>query len=149
MKVIFDTDVLIDFFRSGAELESIEGAISRSSIYLSSIVAMELYAGARRRSDRRMLGQFFQPFERAGRLVSPNHALFCRAGGVLAELGSRFGFDAAKRRSLANDLLIALSAVSIGAIVVTNNRRDFAPIADCISLPWFGSAREFIEMSEG
>ena len=40
------------------------------------------------------------------------------------------GYRVGKSGSLVNDVLIALSARSIGATVVTNNMRDFAAIRE-------------------
>lgn len=81
--------------------------------------------------------------------MTPNHEICCQAGAVLAELGSRFGFEAEKRRRIANDVLIGLSAASIGAALITLNRADFSPIAQCIPLIWYGSAEEYVVRGPG
>jgi predicted nucleic acid-binding protein len=51
------------------------------------------------------------------------------AGHVLRAL-QRSGYQVAKSGSLVNDVLIALSARSIGAIVVTRDAADFAAIRE-------------------
>ena len=110
---------------------------------------MELRAGCKTRSELRTLSQFQRPFEQGGRVVTPSHETCCQAGAILAQLGSAFGFEAEKRRRMSNEVLIGLSAVTIGAALITLNRADFAPIARCIPLIWFGSAEEFVVRSAG
>lgn len=106
---------------------------------MSSVVAMELRAGCRARSDARVLQALLDPFERTGRVVFPDHRMWLRAGSILAQMNIE---DRHRRQSLTNDTLIALSAVSIGACVVTANARDFELLARTIPLTWFGSVGE-------
>lgn len=82
------------------------------------------------------------PFERTQRVVYPDHRMWVRGGSVLAELSRRHSVEPTKRRMLANHTLIALSAISIGAAVVTFNARDFTLLARVIPLTWFGSVEE-------
>ena len=78
--------------------------VDRSDIYMSSIVAMELRAGCRTRSQNRNVDKFLRPFEVAGRVVPPSHSACLKAGATLAELGMRFGFDASRVRRITNDV---------------------------------------------
>ncbi len=112
---------------------------------MSSVVAMELRAGCAAKSDVRSLEKFLRPFDRSGRIVYPNHEMWIRAGSVLADLGRRFAVEPSRRRTMSNDTLIALSAVSIGAAVVTRNARDFALLARAIPLIWFGSVEDTLD----
>jgi len=125
--------------RGQEALEKITKVVHRAQLYMSSVVAMELRAGCRTRRDSRILEQLLAPFVSAGRIVTPHHAIFWRAGQTLADLGQRTGLDAAARRRLVNDVLIALSAVSIGAALVTEDRADFKLIAQDVPLVWFSS----------
>lgn len=50
------------------------------------------------------------------------------AGEVLRRLQESRGYTMASAHGLANEVLIALSARSIGATVVTQNERDFVAI---------------------
>jgi predicted nucleic acid-binding protein len=142
LKIILDTNVLIEAFRDDGFAGILEAKLRRSRLYLSSVVAMELRAGCRTRAQIRALLSYFAPFEKAERIVSPSHAGFVRSGYVLAELGERFGFEPAKRRSLSNDVLIAVSAVSVGAVLVTHNSADFRFIDQCLPLKWFQSLED-------
>ena len=88
---------------------------------------MELTAGARSVRDRRFLRTFFSAFRRAGRILLPTAAVFDEAGEVLRRLRER-GHGMGGACSLSNDVLITLSARSIGAVVITQNRTDFEAI---------------------
>ena len=89
---------------------------------------MELYAGARSLSDRKTLRLLFTAFQRAGRLLLPPASVYEEAGEVLRRLQTEMSYDVSGAYSLSNDVLIALSARSIGATVVTQNQADFEAI---------------------
>jgi predicted nucleic acid-binding protein len=93
---------------------------------LSAVVAMELRAGAQHRGARDATGALIRAYRSSGRLVVPSSEVFERAGGVLRQL-KLAGRDV-RQSSLCNDVLIALTARSIGASVVTANLDDFTTI---------------------
>lgn len=126
-RIVVDTSVYIDWFNAGTYEDILfrTGTVS----YLSAIVLMELRAGAFARSDLRLLRRLEAAFARAGRILVPPRATFTEAGDTLRRLQSELGYDVAGRNAIANDVLIALSARSIGAAVVTQNARDFQAIA--------------------
>ena len=144
MKLVFDSDILIDHFRSGDLYSSFAAAIDRSEIYMSSVVAMELRAGCKKAAEIRVLERFLRLFEVSRRIVAPDHRACVQAGAVLAALGARFGLTIEKRREMGNDVLIATSALSIGAAVITRNRSDFSLISRCLPVIWYGSVEEFL-----
>lgn len=124
MKVVYDTCLYIDLLRSANRLPLFQ---DRSFIrFLSPIVVMELLAGAQTSRERKTLDKLFRPYDKAGRIIPMGSNLFSRAGQCLSKMGSH--------RGLAHDVLIALSAVSIGATLLTNNRRDFERIAKFVPL---------------
>ena len=123
-KILIDTCVYIDWLNQGRHEEVMLGTgIVR---YLSAVVAMELRAGAQHRSARDAISALIRAYRAAGRLVAPSSELFERAGAVLRQL-KLAGRDV-RHASLCNDVLISLTARSIGASVITVNLDDFSAI---------------------
>ena len=135
MKVLFDTNVWIEFFRNPDGKEEFESRTSRPLCYMSSVVAMELFAGCRGARQQQAMSSFLKPFENAGRLVTPDHGVFLESGRILAKLGID-GINLAHRRQLLSDVLIAVSAARAGIVVVTANAKDFARIAHHSPVRW-------------
>ncbi len=54
--------------------------------------------------------------------------MYQEAGEVLRKLQASMGYTLASAHGLSNDVLIALSALSIGAVVIAQNNRDFVAI---------------------
>lgn len=61
-------------------------------------------------------------------MLTPTEQQWLKAGEILNRLRRREHYEAAKLRDLAFDVLIALSARSIGASVITTNHADFLAI---------------------
>lgn len=124
-RIVIDTNLYIDWLNAGRHEDIL---FERDSVkYLSAVVMLELYAGALSPRDRRAVRTVVSAFDRAGRLLVPSGGVFEDAGHVLRTL-QRSGYQVAKSGSLVNDVLIALSARSIGATVITRNAADFAAI---------------------
>jgi predicted nucleic acid-binding protein len=102
---------------------------------MSSIVALELFAGCRTSRQRKALESFLKPFEKAGRVVTPDHGAFREADRVLAALG-REGMGTTHRRFIVNDVLLAVTASKSGAILVTANTKDFSLIEKHTPVRW-------------
>ena len=125
-RLVIDTSVYIDWLNKGRHEELL---FQRDAVkYLSAVVLMELRAGAVLRADRRILQRLETAFEGAGRILTPSQALFAQAGDTLRRLQLEAGHNIGGSHSIANDVLIALSARSIGATVVTQNERDYRAI---------------------
>ena len=123
-KILIDTCIHIDWMNQGLREEIMLGhGFVR---YLSAVVAMELRAGAQHRGARDAVSAVIRAYRSAGRLVVPSAEVFERAGAVLRQL-KLAGRDV-RQASLCNDVLIALTARSIGASVVTGNVDDFTAI---------------------
>jgi len=125
-RLVIDTNVYIDWLNKGRHEDVLfqHDAVK----YLSAVVLMELRAGAVLRSDRRLVQRLETAFERAGRILAPSKGLFAEAGDTLRRLQIEARYNVGGSRSIANDVLIALSARSIGATVVTQNERDYRAI---------------------
>jgi predicted nucleic acid-binding protein len=120
-KLILDTNVYIDWFDRGLHEALVVGpGFVR---YLSSVVQMELRTGATTRRARQLLDQVVRAHAASGRVVAPLPAQFDEAGLALQAL--RLAGREIRRASLVNDLLIALTARQIGAIVYTRDFEDF------------------------
>jgi predicted nucleic acid-binding protein len=107
----------------------------KSPLWLSSVVLEELYAGADA-AGTRILTKLEHDFELTGRILTPNHGDWTRAGKVLARLGKKHGYEQIGQARMANDALIATSAARIGITVITANQRDFARLAEFCPLQW-------------
>jgi predicted nucleic acid-binding protein len=82
VKVLLDTNVLIGFFRNPRWKEEFESRTHRPLLFMSSDVALELFAGCRTPRQDKALTNFLKPFEKAGRMVTPDHACFRQAAGT-------------------------------------------------------------------
>jgi predicted nucleic acid-binding protein len=126
-RIVIDTNIYIDWLNVGRHENVL---FQRTAVkYLSAVVVLELYAGAFSPRDQGMIRDVVTAFDRSARILVPSAAVYEDAGHVLRAL-ARSRRHQVRYGSLVNDVLIALSARSIGATVVTNNARDFAAIRD-------------------
>jgi predicted nucleic acid-binding protein len=139
MKVLLDTNAFIGFFRNPSQRELFDSRMQRPLLFMSSVVALELYAGCRTTRQQKALANFLKPFEKAGRVVTPDHGSFREAGRVLARLGGD-GIGLVHRRRIVNDVLIAVTAARLGAVVVTANECDFSRIEKHTPVRWMPPA---------
>ncbi|WP_394846332.1 PIN domain-containing protein [Pendulispora brunnea] len=124
LRVLHDTNVWIDWLRKRARSELLTGPGFIREV--SSVVLMELRAGARSREDRRTIAAL----AKAPRLIVPTADMWLELGGALFELRRR-GFDVTSA-SFVNDVLIAISCRHTGAQLLTANAADFEAIARVI-----------------
>lgn len=125
-RLIVDTNLYIDWLNAGKH----EPILFQTDAvkFMSAVVMMELLAGARAAHDRIRLHDLFTTFTKLGRIITPSLANYQEAGDVLRQLQTVHGYHIQKSRSLANDVLIALSARTVGGTVVTQNKQDFLAI---------------------
>lgn len=131
--IVFDTSVYIAVLRDEAFAADFRARYARDipRTYFSSVVVQELIAGARTFSHRRQAALLYGLFERVGRIVTPTHRIWREAGSVLARASDLFpGFRSKLAAGFVNDVLIALSARAIGAMVITRNAGDFQRMHD-------------------
>lgn len=125
-RIVIDTNVYIDWMNEGQH-EAI--LFQREAVkYLSAVVLMELLAGAFSLGDRRLVQEVTSAFAKVGRILAPTASIYEEAGDVLRRLQTTRGYTMASAYGLTNDVLIALSARSIGATVITQNEQDFVAI---------------------
>jgi tRNA(fMet)-specific endonuclease VapC len=125
-RLIVDTNVYIDWFNAGRHEDIL---FQKETVkHLSAIVVMELRAGANSTRDRRLVQRIESAFAKARRILVPSRTVLAEAGDVLRRLHVTRGFRIEQRHSIVNDVLIALSARSIGATVATQNEGDYRAI---------------------
>lgn len=127
-KYVLDTNCYIDASRSRDELAALTQFVTWSApgLFLSSVVASELRAGARTTRDRKKLErELLDPFVRRGRVLSPSRSAWDALGLALAALREEEGLQLAQvPRTFAFDILIAYSCREAGVTLVTRNGRD-------------------------
>lgn len=121
--VIFDTSIFVDYLRAGLHRERIERVTGL--IRTSAVVLAELWRGATKARER----EFLRALERNHRILTSTEKNWIKSGQLLAKIHTDRGFEPAKLRDLHFDVLIALTARTHGARLVTSNRVDFEMIA--------------------
>ncbi len=117
--VILDTSIFVDDLRSGRNrrrIESIAGLIRTSAVVLA-----ELWRGATKPAER----EFLRALGKNHPILTPTEKNWLDSGRMLEAMRAERGFSPEKLRDLHFDLLIALTARSHGARLITSNRRDF------------------------
>lgn len=143
-KYVLDTNLYIKATRDDGWNQALERFFltCTPAIYLHSVVAMEVLAGATSPElEDRTQERFIRPLERRGRVITPSHGAWKRAAGALTQLQREHTVSQnGIKRSLVNDLLIAASALDHGFVLVTENERDFQLVAHILPLevvpPW-------------
>jgi predicted nucleic acid-binding protein len=128
LKKLVDTNIIIDRFSNPLLHQDI--FLSDGFIYLSAVVLMELKAGAHTKESNAAVHDIRSLFVRLGRIITPSMKDYETAGEILAGLQRSKGYDIKKSASLTNDCLIAASARSMGALLYTQNKKDFQAIQD-------------------
>ena len=117
--VIFDTSVFVNHLRTGCHQERIESL--NGLIRTSAVVLAELWRGATKPAER----TFLKELEKNHPILTPTEKNWLESGQILARIRANKGFSAEKLRDLHFDVLIALTARSHGARLITSNRADF------------------------
>jgi predicted nucleic acid-binding protein len=121
--IILDTSVLVDDLRTGCyrrRMEALNGLLRNSAVVLA-----ELWRGVARPADR----EFVRALGRNHPILTPTERNWLESCELLGKIQADRGFRAAKLRDLHFDVLIALTARSHGARLITSNRSDFEMIA--------------------
>ena len=129
-KIIIDTNIYIDFYNTGKFREIIYQRRYPEIIYISSIVIMELLAGAFSKNDITIITNLIQTAKASKKIINPIQSNYIEAGNILAEIQSEKGYNLKKAYNITNDVLIALCARTIGATLLTQNRKDFEIIKE-------------------
>ncbi len=120
--IILDTSILVDDLRTGCHrrrIETLSGLVRNSAIVLA-----ELWRGAATPADR----EFLRTLGKNHPVLTPTEGNWLESGQILAKVRAEHGYTADKLRDLHFDVLIALTARSHGARLITSNRVDFEAI---------------------
>jgi predicted nucleic acid-binding protein len=117
--VVFDTSVLVDELRTGRQrkrIASVDGLVRTSAVVLA-----ELWRGVAEATE----GKFLIALAMNHPILSPTEKNWLESGEILSNIRADHGFAPTKLRDLHFDVLIALTARSHGARLITTNRADF------------------------
>jgi predicted nucleic acid-binding protein len=121
---IFDTPVLINQFRTNrhaARIGSLDLPVRNSSVVIA-----ELRRGAADPKEARLVAEL----EKNHAVLTPTEKNWLESGAIFARIGKDKGFEPHKLRDLHFDVLIALTARTHGARLITSNRADFELIRE-------------------
>jgi predicted nucleic acid-binding protein len=108
--------------------QTLSDLFSQGQIWLSSVVAFELYAGTRSQGERQFLVRMVHGVIEQQRLLVPTLEDWTQAGTLIARRirlqGSLLQGSLLPRDHLA-DILIVVSAARLGGEIQTANRRHF------------------------
>lgn len=145
LKFVVDTNLYVRATRDdewSQQLETFFLAFT-PEIYLHSVIAFEILAGATQRDlEQQTQERFIAPFERRDRVFTPSHGAWKRAAAALAQLVRERKVSAGRglTKSLVNDCLIAASARDHGFVLVTDNTKDFELVRTILPIefvrPW-------------
>ena len=119
MKLVIDSSIFIDYLRNGPSavrlFEKIEQ--QKPELFIPTIVIYELFSGmsAQNQLIRFKIADLIRHFKR----IELTEQLAINAGDLFRKLGSQIG---------SSDYIIAASALSLGAEIVTLNTKHFEKI---------------------
>ncbi len=119
--IILDTSVLVDDIRTAQyrrRIQSLHGLIRNSAVVMA-----ELWRGVVKPAER----QFLRALGRNHPTLTPTENKWVESGEIVGEIRADRGFTADKLRDLHFDVLIALTARSHGARLITSDA-DFEMI---------------------
>jgi predicted nucleic acid-binding protein len=121
--VILDTSILVGYLRTGQyqdRINSLAGILRNSAVVLA-----ELWRGASKPAER----AYLRTLEKNLPILVPSKQNWLDSGELLSQMREDRGFTPEKLRNLHFDVLIALTARSHGAHLVTSDRSGFELIA--------------------
>ena len=124
---ILDTSIYIDNLRTGRFKQEIMDL--PFVVRCSAVVLAELSRGARSREMKRFVGDL----EKNLRLITPAEGEWAESGRIVSRIASAKHYDVHKTRDIHFDVLIALGARQIGAVLITRNANDFKTILEFLN----------------
>ncbi len=125
-KAVPDTSYLIEHFRRGTVQESFLQFTRYYHIAFSSVVLMELLAGAFEAKERKLIDQIAKNFT----VLSVSEQQWITCGEIMMKLRRDMKIDPGRIKGLLADILIAVTARHAGAVLITKNDKDFKLIRE-------------------
>jgi predicted nucleic acid-binding protein len=122
--VIFDSSILIDHLRTNCHAQRM--VTLDDLVRCSAVVLAELWRGATTQAEQ----LFLRALERNFPVFPPTEKNWLESGRLLLKMQRDYGFEGRNLRDLHFDVLIALTARSHGATLITTNRADFELIRE-------------------
>jgi predicted nucleic acid-binding protein len=121
--VILDTSIFVNHLRTACHQDRIESLTGL--VRVSSVVLAELWRGASKPQEK----NFLRALEKNHPILTPSKQNWLNSGELLGQVRADRGYTPEKVRNLHFDVLIALTARTHGARLVTSDRADFELIA--------------------
>lgn len=124
-KAVLDTSFLVEHFRKGTVYNTFLTLNRFYRITFSSVVLMELVSGAYDRKEQKLIDQIKNNFT----VISVTERQWYAAGNIMRKLRLDKKIDPLRIKGLLADILIAVSARDIGAVLIAKNEKDFKLIS--------------------
>ncbi len=122
MKVIFDSNIYISWIRDNQYTDLMLNPYTLK--YMSAIVLMELWAGAKNKSNALIVEKLQQVYLKTNRIINFSTNNYINVGKIISEIPNNLK-SKITISSFINDIFIAQSAYNIGANLYTENKNDF------------------------
>jgi len=125
-KAVPDTSFLVEHFRKETVQEAFLNLTRYYHVAFSSVVLMELLAGAFDPKERKLIDQIARNFT----VISVTERQWFHCGDIMMRLRRDKKIDRDRLKGLLADILISVSVRDIGAVLITRNEKDFKLIRD-------------------
>ena len=135
-KAVPDTSFLVEHFRKETVQEAFLNLTRYYHVAFSSVVLMELLAGAFDPKERKLIDQIARNFT----VLSVTERQWFICGDIMMRLRRDKKIDRDRLKGLLADILISVSVRDIGAVLITKNEKDFKLIRDVYDFKYLGVA---------
>ncbi len=131
-KAVLDTSFLVEHFRKGTVYDTFLNLNRLYHITFSSVVLMELLSGAYDPKEQKLIEQIKNNFT----VISVTERQWYVSGNIMLKLRKDKKIDPLRIKRLLADILIAVSARDIGAVLITKNEKDFKLIREVLDFKY-------------
>jgi predicted nucleic acid-binding protein len=131
-RAVPDTSFLIEHFRKGTVQDAFLDLTRYYHAAFSSVVLMELLAGAFDPKEQKLIGQIARNFT----IISVSERQWFVCGEIMMKLRRGRNIDRERIKRLMTDILIAVSVRDAGAVLITKNEKDFKLIREVYDLKY-------------